>query len=189
MKIIQICGTNGTGKTTLMKNLLRSGKFLKMSVDVDGKSREWWFDGKVAVIGKYNSANCCGVDAGNWTGEALIKAIDTLIAKYGPKALLFEDVRFGGSYDFKKRVKQIAEKAGYEYSLFALTARFETLAARVLNRTGNSNANYDAMRSKARQVIISSRKIQQDGARVVFVDTGDVGPEQALNILVGEING
>ena len=189
MKIIQICGSNGTGKTTLVKNLIRGGKFLKMNVVIDGKNREWWYDGRIAVIGKYNSANCCGCDAGNYTGETLINVISALILAYRPNVILFEDVRFGGSYTFKTRAMRIAKENGYEYCSFVLMARFETLCKRVLGRTGNENVNFDQIRSKARQVISSSRKIHDDGASVVWVDTEKYSTEDILSCLRGVING
>lgn len=171
MKIIQICGTNGVGKTTLVKNLLASGNFMKMSQAVEGVSKEFWFDGRVAVVGKYNDRNCCGVDAGNYSGDVLIKTISAIIALYRPAVLLFEDVRFGGNFTFKQKMKTFADGVGYDYYLLALFASLECSCNRVLNRSGNIDADYDAMRSKARGVIKSTKKAGEIGAKVFFCDT------------------
>ena len=125
-KVIQICGTNGTGKTTLVKGLLNSGKFVRKELRVQGNTKEWWYDGKVAVIGKYNQANCCGVDAGNYSGDQLLNTIDIILTNYRPKKLLFEDMRYGGSYTFKKNARDISEKHEYEYIALTLLASLKT---------------------------------------------------------------
>lgn len=171
MKIIQICGTNGVGKTTLVKGLLSSGNFLKLNQEVSGVSREWWFDGKVAVIGKYNDRNCCGVDAGNYSVEALIATIRTIIERNKPYVVLFEEVRMGTTYSVKEKLKKLADEVGYEYYILALIASLECTCSRVLERSGNRDANYDAMRGKARAVIKTSKKAEENGAKVFFIDT------------------
>lgn len=188
MKIIQICGTNGVGKTTLVKGLLSSGNFLKLSQECEGKSREWWYNGRVAVVGKYNDRNCCGVDAGNYSGDALIATIKAVIARNKPEVLLFEDVRFGGAFTFKQKLKKTADELGYDYYLMALIASLECSCDRVLNRSGNEDADYDAMRSKARGVINSSKKAGAIGAKVVFCDTEKNDKAAVLNVLRRIIN-
>lgn len=188
MKIIQICGTNGVGKTTLVKGLLTSGNFLKLNQEVSGISREWWFDGNVAVIGKYNAQNCCGVDAGNYSGDALIATIKAVIARNRPDVVLFEDVRFGGGFTFKQKLKAAADEVGYDYYLLALIADLDISCNRVLNRSGNVDADYDAMRSKARGVINSTKKAGAIGAKTVFCDTGKNDRAGVLNVLRRIIN-
>ena len=189
MKIIQICGTNGAGKTTLVKNLLANGDFERDYIEIDGKTKEYWFDGEIAVIGKYNSANCCGVDAGNYTGETLLKAIQAVAEQIEPEIIVFEDVRFGCSFAFKQKLAYFAQIGGYKYVLVNLIARLEITCERVLNRSGNVNADYDAMRGKARGVINSSRKAAACGAKVLFYDTGKNGKGDTLAFLLGVING
>lgn len=176
-KVIQICGTNGTGKTTLVKGLLNSGKFRRMELPVNGVVKEWWFDGKIAVIGKYNQANCCGVDAGSYTGEQLIKVLDKVISYYNPVSVIFEDVRFGGSFKFKKAAKECAETRGYEYISIALIASMKTIYNRVLLRTGNKNVKWDNMRSKQRQVIVSQKKLKENGSTVYIIYTDKLDKE------------
>ena len=188
MKIIQICGTNGVGKTTLVKGLLTTGNFLKLKQEVSGVSREWWYDGKTAVIGKYNAQNCCGVDAGNYSGDALIATIRAIIAKNRPETILFEDVRFGGGFTFKQKLKRVADEVGYEYYLLALIASLECSCDRVLNRSGNRDADYDSMRGKARGVINSTKKAEQIGAKAVFCDTEKHNKAEVLEVLRRVIN-
>ena len=189
MKIIQICGTNGTGKTTLVKNLLKSGRFLKMSIQVDGKNREWWFDGTVAILGKYNDSNCCGIDAGNYSGETLQHAITRILSDYMPNVLLLEDIRYGSTYKFKKNLESKAKMFGYDYFAFALIAKFETVSQRVYNRSKNINVDYDRIRSKARQVVNSCRKLQREGMSIVWVDTDEKDEKGVLSVLRGLIYG
>lgn len=188
MKIIQICGTNGVGKTTLVKNLLASDRFMRLAQVVNGVSREWWFNGNVAVVGKYNDQNCCGVDAGNYSGDGLAATIEAIISRYKPNVVLFEDVRFGGSFVFKQKLKHVADIVGYDYYILALIADLDVSCNRVLNRSGNANANYDSMRSKARTVINSTKKAQEIGAKTVFLNTGENSKIEVLNVLWRIIN-
>ena len=188
MKIIHICGTNGVGKTTLVKGLLTTGNFLKLNQEVSGVSREWWFDGHIAVVGKYNAQNCCGVDAGNYSGDALIDTLCAIIKRTRPETILFEDVRFGGGFTFKQKLKKAADEVGYDYYLMALIASLECSCNRVLNRSGNRDADYDAMRSKARGVINSTKKAGEIGAKVVFCDTEKNSKAEVLNVLRRIIN-
>ena len=170
-KVIQICGTNGTGKTTLVKGLLNSGAFLRMDLPVGGEIKEWWYDGQVAVIGRYARNNCCGVDASKYSADLLLTVIDTILAAYGPSTVIFEDMRFGGSYTFKRRAREIAQKHSGEYIAVALVASLETVSRRVIERTGNPDVDFDRVRQKARQVIRSTQKISADGAKVFFIDS------------------
>lgn len=189
MKIIQICGTNGVGKTTLVKGLLSSGNFTKLNIEVDGVSREWWYDGNTAVIGKYNDRNCCGVDAGNYSVDGLIDTIKAVICQNKPDCVLFEDVRMGTSYAFKDKLLRTADVVGYEFNVLALIASLECSCNRVMERTGNPGANYDAMRGKARAVINTTKRIGEQGAKVFFIDTEKNSKTAVLNTLRRLTNG
>lgn len=188
MKVIQICGTNGAGKTTLVKNLLDNGDFDRMEIVVGKERKEYWHDGEIAVIGKYNAANCCGVDAGNYSAEVLLMTIDSIGTQIKPGIIVFEDVRFGASYAFKEKLLALAKKNCWKYVIVNLIADLECTCNRVLNRSENMSADYDAMRSKARGVINSSRKAREAGARALFFDTGKNNQGNTLAFLQGVIN-
>lgn len=180
MKLIEICGTNGTGKTTLVKGLLASGRFMKMKCIVDGAAKEWWFDGETAVIGKYGRNNCCGVDAGNYSGEQIYKHLEAILDVYAPKAVVLEDVRYGTLYTFKQRMREIAERHGGSFCVLALYVPLEMAVERVIGRTGNEKINIDAIMSKQAQVLRSTRKIQADGVMSYYLDTSKFSPERLL---------
>lgn len=186
MKIIQICGTNGTGKTTLVKGLLRGGAFRQICLRIEGKQKELWYDGHVAIIGRYTENKCCGVDTESYTSKQLLKAVDAVLGLYRPLVLLFEDMRFGCLYSFKSRLKEVAEKHKYEYTVVALLASLETISNRVIDRSGNIYVDFDRMMSKQRQCITSAHKIKADGARVVMLDT-DMLDESALLSVIKQI--
>ena len=183
MKVIQICGTNGTGKTTLVKGLLNSGAFLRMDLPVGGENKEWWYDGEVAVIGRYGRNNCCGLDAGNYSGEQIYKHLDVILSVYEPNAVVFEDVRYGTLYSFKSRMRTIAEKHGGTFCVVALYMPLERAAERVFERTGNESINIDAIRSKQVQVLRSTRKIQSEGVEAHFIDTSITDKKRLLYTL------
>lgn len=63
-KIIQLRGTNATGKTTACRQFIQSGQFTVRSVPVYGKYIEYHYDEqrKIAVVGRYDQRECGGVD-------------------------------------------------------------------------------------------------------------------------------
>ena len=168
--------------------MLTTGNFLKLNQEVSGVSREWWYDGHTAIVGKYNDRNCCGVDAGNYSGDALIATLKSIIGRNRPEVILFEDVRFGCAFTFKQKLKKAAEDFGYDYYIMALIASLECSCDRVLNRSGNIDADYDSMRGKARGVIKSSKKAGEIGAKVIFCDTEKNDKAAVLNRLKRIIN-
>lgn len=188
MKVIQICGTNGTGKTTLVKGLLTSGKFLRMELPIDGEVKEWWYDGEVAVIGRYASNNCCGVDAGNYSGEKLIAVIERLINNHRPKVILYEGLIFCKLMSFSERVKEVAYNNGYQYLMITLIASLQTIHDRILKRSGNPNVNFDRMRSNQMLNIRNAKKMAADGVRVLLIDTEYKSAKETLRALKKLIN-
>lgn len=183
MTIIQICGTNGTGKTTLVRNLMATGDYEHRTMMINGKPKDYYTDGKTLVIGKYGTANCGGVDAGNWNKHDLMTAIDILVQTECPETLIFEDIRFGGSGVFKQELATYAISNGHRYTIITLTAPAECTCNRVLNRSGNRDANYDRMLQKAKSIYRSSQRAKQYGAKVVVVDTEKNDEIQTAEIL------
>lgn len=184
-KIIQICGANGSGKTTLVKNLLRSRSFSRCSINVGGVSREYWYDGSIAVIGVYNDENCCGIDRSNYRKGQLEDTIERIISRLDPDIILFEGIIIGTMFSFKQRISEISMRASREYLIFNLVGSPNLLCERVYKRSGNKNCNYDAVISKQRQVINSSKKAVALGAKCIFVD---IEKEEPQNILLRTIN-
>ena len=187
--IIQICGTNGTGKTTLVKNILNAGNFYRFFVEIKGCKKEIWRDANSVIIGKYSSANCCGVDGSDFTSEQMFDAINEIIGRYSPEVLLFEDVRYGSLYSFKRKLFDLCSEYGYEYKAIVLFAEPTTIAKRVINRSGNPNVDFYRMLSKQRQCIRSANKLAAEGVHVVFVDTDKQDKNGVFNVVNGAING
>ena len=180
MKVIQVCGTSGTGKTTLIKGLLSSGRFIRLYSTVDGEARELWYNGEILVLGRYNRNNCCGVDAWKITGEQFLKVLDTILAVYEPRVVIFEHLMFGLTYRFKHDARACAEKHGYEYVVVVLTASLNTLSERIIGRTGNESVNFDAVMSKARTAIVSTKKVEAEGAKAYILDTERIDRKSLL---------
>ena len=187
-KIIQICGGNGTGKTTLIKRLLESGPFYNSKLQIAGKTKEYWCDGDIAVIGKYNENRCCGLDSENYSIKDLLASINTVISQQNPLVILFEDMRLGSTYPCKEKLRMVANNAGYEYCVITLIADLTLIAKRIVERSGNENVDFDARRMLQKQCIRSSRKIEANGAKSYIVDTGRNTLDMTFSILKGIIN-
>lgn len=189
MKVIQICGTNGVGKTTLARKVLTSSPFKRYEVCAAGENKEVWFDGDTAIIGRYGTANCGGVDADGYLTEILLETILRTIREFKPRVLMFEDYRYGSVYNFKRRVHEIARGNGYEYIVFLLVADPKTIVERIIGRSGNENRNFDAKIELQKACIRSAKRIARDGVKVKVIDTGKSTRQEVADALSEVMNG
>lgn len=191
-KVIQICGTNGAGKTTLMKSLLSRDSYDRCFINVDGVEREYWRNiNNNVVIGKYCDNNCCGVDAGDYSGDALIRTIIKVACSIKPFAILFEDMRFGASYTFKEKLMNATKLISYDYVSIALIAPPEVVCDRVYMRSKNADVNYDSIIQRQMRVIRSNKKIHGLGAKCLYYDTNEADHNVLVELLhktIGQFN-
>lgn len=180
MTVIQICGTNGVGKSTLVRSLLPH--LFRDEIMIDGEKREVWKDDRITVIGKYNERACGGIDAGGYTTETLSATLRAVM-RSRPRYIVFEDANFGSTYAFKKRVRKTAEQAGGKYICVTLYASELAIVERIIERSGNEDRNFDSIIGKQRSVIRTSRKMQADGAAALFIDTTNKGKQEVADIL------
>lgn len=181
MKVIQISGTNGTGKTTLIKSLIQKSNFMRLQLPEGNEIKYWNYDGRIAIIGTYDNTNCCGVDKGTVRAESLFGAI-LFVIRQAPEVILFESVIYGSSYKFRKRVADTCLSFGIQYINVILFAKPEIIVKRICERTGR-NADFDAIMQKGKQVISGGRKLHQEGVPVYWLGTGCIQRQRLLTIL------
>ena len=155
---------------------------------IDGSQKEYWFDGKIAVVGKYNNTKCCGVDAGNYSCDVFLKTIECIIKAIKPYIIIFEGIRLSDSFAFKERMNNLSRRNNYVYVIVNLITSPECSCNRVLNRSGCFDNNYDAIISKARGVIKSSKRAKSIGAKVLFFDTEKNDQGETFRFLLNVIN-
>lgn len=192
MRIIQVCGTSGVGKTTLARALIETG-LRRGEIMLNGEPKELWYDWRTVLVGKYSGAKCGGIDAGRYTSDTLIETLGLVIREYKPMNIVFESLLLGKLYTFKSRIFGLARKNGYQYIQLVLTADYKTIAERVIGRSGNDGCNFERMISEQRACIRSSLKLKREGAAALFIDTsaksGSEVAEMVLRLLGKESNG
>lgn len=94
MIVIQIRGTSGSGKTTVMKQLMKNYRWLEMRIDGRKKPLYYYHNKDIAILGHYESV-CGGCDNIGSAGKVydVIQKIDTAIVLC-EGLLLSEDVKW-----------------------------------------------------------------------------------------------
>jgi len=188
--IINIRGTNGSGKTTIIRNLMANFETKPIYGCLGMKKPEAYFlhphhspaqlIGPVYVLGPYN-LECGGCDA-----VQPYDLILDLIQKYAAKGhVIFEGVIVSSSYG---RVGRLLEEWGQDSVMLFLDTTLEICLERVmarrLERGDERPFNPTNTTSKFRQISGSKEKIKAEGkVRVVECPSGYEATDEILGLL------
>ena len=188
MKVIQLRGTNGVGKTTAVREYMRNGQFWTESVEMGGSQYIYHFSGSVAIIGKYDGETATGGIDGYITNKDELKnLIVRILKRVKPQTLIFECVFYGVSYQFSYDIKTVVERMGYEYVALCLMPPFDVSLERIWGRNGSKDINVEARQSVYRQAIVSNSKLRAKGVNVKVIDTSKIPKEDMGKIIAEEI--
>lgn len=188
MKLIQIRGSNGSGKTTMMKQFVEKHNLEIKNIDVGGIPTDISTnqDMSIIVLGKYNKKTG-GCDLYK-NKEHISKTIYQVVKDYRPKILLFEGLIYGLTYKFAKTLADTMKKYGYDYKGICLYLEPELAIKRVLLRNGGKSINHQAIYDKTKSFLASYEKLKKDNYNVKMINTGNVNIENMVDILEREIN-
>lgn len=186
-KIIQIRGTNGSGKTTIVREFLRTHASTIISITVNGKRIECHKTGEIIVIGRYDKNACGGCDSEIHSVELFKNTIAKIIRVYKPEALIFEAVFYGKTFKFSNDINRFARAAGYDYIALCLIPTFEKCCERVYERNGGNEINIEAMLSTYNSCLRSNAKLRAAGVNVKLIDTTDIPFDKMAHLLENEV--
>ncbi len=166
MTIFNIRGTNGSGKTTIVRKLIEECKTPIVKRDCynpEGKKvGEWSKIGWNAVIGKY-STTCGGCDTIKTQADA--KRLITIAAS-ASKNVIFEGILISTIY---QPWSDFAHEVGGMTWLY-LDTPLETCLANIYKRNGGKKINEELVINKYASIKRTAAKAAQDGHKVVVLN-------------------
>ena len=187
MKIIQVRGPNGSGKTTIIRNFIQKHGFEPVSVFVNGSEVECSRVGDAIIIGRYDRNECGGCDAAVNSAEQLKNAIAKIARTLKPRYLIFEGFIYGVSFNFTYQIFLYSKKIGADFVAICLEPPFEIALARIYSRNGGKEINIDSRERNYKVAMRSNLKLASANVNVVRIDTSEIEPEKMASIIEGEL--
>lgn len=182
MKLIQLCGTNGVGKTTSVLQFCERRGMTAQVLEIDKRQYDYHTNGKAVVLGRYGLTKCGGID-GKITDKRVLKyVIIQFLRRLKPEVLVFEAVLYGVTYQFRKEISMTARSLGYEYTAVVLCPPLEVAVERTINRNGR-DVNIDSIAQKHFTTLSSSAKLSEAGLDVRAVDTSKIPKEEMYKVI------
>lgn len=134
--VFQIRGVTGAGKTTAMRNLLRSmGTPRVFRCVTPHGPEEFTRSGRLVAVGNYNaSAKCVGCDRLKGR-EHIFDAVDAMMGR-GEELIGLESMIFSTTYRMSADLHRHVMSYGYDFRLVFLDCDFVTALERVHKRNG-----------------------------------------------------
>lgn len=177
MKLIQLCGTNGVGKTTSVLQFCEHRGMTAQVLEIDKRQYDYHTDGKAVVLGRYGLTKCGGID-GKITDKRVLKyVIIQFLRRLKPEVLVFEALVYGNTFTFRWEMAQLAKTLGYEYTAVCIVPPLDVAIDRTYERNGN-DVNVEQIAQKYFQALKSSAKLKQAGVNVRVIDTSKVQKEE-----------
>lgn len=183
MKIIQIRGNNGTGKTTIVREFIKKNEYEIVSVLVGRRKIECHKMGGIVVIGRYDKNVCGGCDASIKTGDELKETIAKIVKQFRPDVLIFEGVMYGKSVGFTNDIFKYSRAIGAEFLAICLEPSFEKSLERIYKRNGGKEINLKSLESGWKGSLRSNEKLRAIGVPTKTFDTGSMSIEEMGKII------
>jgi len=187
MKVIQIRGSNGAGKTTIVRQFVQKNNLQIKEINVKGKQTYISIDesGRLVALGRYDKKTG-GCDLYDNT-EHVLNTIIWVITNIKPKIILFEGMIYSLSFAFAKKVSDLVQEYNYKYLSISLYTNFDVVLARIYKRNGGKEIKENLILDKINSIIKSHKKLKESGYNARMIDTSEINEEDMYKIIEGEI--
>ena len=185
MKVIQLRGTNATGKTTTIRQFIEHGSFTVESITVAGRNIEYHWDDerKIAIIGRYDQAMSGGID-GYITNKNLLRdVIVRMIRQIRPEVLLFEGIVYGVTFQFAYELTRALKQLKYDYIGICFMPPLDVVFDRLAQRNGGKEVDYMSVQNKWFTASRAYEKLYKQGIDVKAIDTTKIPKESMWRII------
>lgn len=168
--VFQIRGVTGAGKTTAMRNLLRTyGTPKAFRYATAHGQEEFTRSGKLVVVGNYNArANCVGCDRLKGRGH-IFDAVDAMMGR-SEELIGLESMIFSTTYKMSADLYKRCTQHGYEFKLVFLDCDFVTALERVHKRNGGKPISLTRLEHRIQSYETSRDKCLSAGIPSVRID-------------------
>lgn len=183
MKVVQIRGSNGAGKTTIVKQFVQKNKLEIQEINIDGIPTYISTNkgNAIVVLGRYDK-KFGGCDLFQNTNHVL-KTILWVIVNLKPQLIVFEGMIYSLSYKFATKVSDIVKKYNYEYLALSLYVDLEVALDRIYKRNGGKLIKENLIYDKIKTVKKSHDKLLNTGYVSKLADTTKIKENEMYKIL------
>ena len=187
MKIIQIRGSNGSGKTTTVKQFVERNNLHIEEIFIKGKKTFITTNDKhsIVVLGRYDK-NIGGCDLFD-NKEHVFNTILYVVTTFRPEIIIFEGLIYSFTYKFASNLSDYMKNYKYSYQGICLYIPIEVALERIYIRNGGKPIKEDYIITKTKTLISSYRKLLSNGYNVKMVDTSKIEKENMYKILENEL--
>lgn len=188
-KVIQLRGTNATGKTTAVRQFIGHGSFSILEIKVGGNDVEYCYDKErnIVVLGRYDDRECGGIDGRIKSVGALNDSIVKVLREVGPEHLIFEGVVYGLTFKFAYELNFVCDKLGYHYTGLCLTPPLDDALMRLYQRNGGKEINVEHLQNRYFSSIRAYNKLKANGVDVKMINTSAIPKKDMYRIIEDEL--
>ena len=185
MKVIQLRGTNATGKTTTIRQFIEHGNFTVQSIAIGRRAIEYHWDEerKIVIVGRYDRAVTGGIDGYITNKDLLNNVIIRMIKAIKPETLLFEGVVYGVTFKFAYELARILKSLGYEYIGLCFLPPLNVVFDRLAERNGGKEVDYMSVQSKWFSASSAYEKLYKNGINVKAIDTAKIPKDKMWRLI------
>ena len=189
MKVIQLRGTNATGKTTAVRQFIARGNFEVREIAVNGEMIEYHYEParNIVVLGRYDTRVSGGIDGRIIKKSVLMNSIIKICKTIRPDVFIFEGIVYGVTFKFAYEIYKALKLLNYEYKAICLIPPLETAFDRVAERNGGKPVNLLKIQQKWFTAARSAEVLKQHGVPVKIVDTSKINKEDMWKIVQAEL--
>ena len=189
MKVIQLRGTNATGKTTTVRQFIQRNNFVVNSIRVGYRDIEYHWDSqrKIAIIGRYDQAMSGGVDGYITDKDVLRDTIIRMVKNIKPNAVIFEGIVYGVTFQFAYELNKVLEKIGCDYVGICFLPPLDVVFDRLAVRNGGKEVDYMSVQNKWFTASRAYEKLKRAGVDVKAVDTTKIPKKQMYKLIEDEL--
>lgn len=188
MKIIQIRGSNGAGKTTIVRQFCERNGLKIKSLNIN--NRETFIstndEGSIVVLGRYDKkTGGCDLYANT---DHVLSTIMWVIINMKPRLIVFEGMIYSLSFKFATKVANFVKQYNYEYLALSLYTEPDVVLERIYLRNGGKKINEKLVLDKIKSVSKSHTRLVDNGYNSKLIDTTKTDKNEMYKIIEGVLN-
>ena len=189
MKVIQLRGTNATGKTTAVRQFIERGAFEVRDINVNGQVIEYHYEKarNIVILGRYDTRVSGGVDGMITNKNVLRNSIVKILRNVRPETFIFEGIVYGVTFKFAYELYRALKSLNYDYKAICLIPPLEVAFDRVAERNGGKPVDLLSIQSKWFSAARSAETLKQAGVPVKIIDTSKVPKTSMWQIIQEEL--